>query len=480
MTSVASNSNSAPSELGTVAHADATFPADAVNTVVHRLRRTFDTGRTGSARWRERQLDALSRLLSENAKQIQAALATDLGRPAADAWLADIAAVQLEIKTARRNLKKWMGETKVRLPLSQLPGVGRIRREPLGVVLIIGPWNYPFYLTLGPLVGALAAGNCAVIKPSEYAAASSALLAQLIPRYMDADAVEVVEGSVPETAAVIDQRVDHIFFTGSPAVGQRIMAAAAPHLTPVTLELGGKSPVIVTDDADIEVAARRIIWAKLMNSGQTCIAPDYVLVAKSVAPALINAMIDTLARFRPGPDSALPILDRRQFDRIVALLANHGGTVVSGGGVDESAVTIEPTIILDPSVTAPVMQEEIFGPVLPVIPVDTLDHAIDFIRGREKPLAVYLFSPSRRAANRVIAETSSGGVVVNHIGLHCMAPNLPFGGVGNSGMGSYHGRWGFETFSHRKSLVSTKTRPDLPILYPPVTALKERILRLFF
>ncbi|MCS4255991.1 aldehyde dehydrogenase (NAD+) [Rhodococcus erythropolis] len=448
--------------------------------VVEQLRTTFDSGRTTAAAWRHQQLAQLSRLLSENEKQIAAALATDLGRPAADAWLADIGAVQVEIKTARRNLGKWMSDSRVRLPLAQFPGVGKIHPEPLGVALIIGPWNYPFFLTLGPLVGAIAAGNCAVIKPSEYAPASSALLARLVPRYLDQNAICVVEGAVRETAALIDQRVDHIFFTGSPAVGKRIMAAAAPHLTPVTLELGGKSPVIVTDDADIEVAARRIIWAKLMNSGQTCITADYVLVSKTVAPALIDKMIATLAQFRPDASTGLPILDGRQLDRVAALLENPGGTVVCGGSIDETAGTIEPTIIVNPHLDSPVMQEEIFGPVLPVIQVDDLDEAIKFVRDREKPLAVYLFSASKQSASRVVSETSSGGVVINHIGLHCMAPNLPFGGVGNSGMGAYHGRWGFETFSHRKSVVSTKTRPDLPILYPPVTALKQRILRLFF
>ncbi|GAA5108441.1 aldehyde dehydrogenase family protein [Haloechinothrix salitolerans] len=453
---------------------------DQIGSDVARLRRTFDGGRTRSVGWRVRQLEALSGLLSRHEREIAAALQRDLGRPAADAWLADIAAVQVEITTAKRNVKKWMADKKVRMPWTQWPAKGRVHREPLGLVVIIGPWNYPFYLALGPLVGVLAAGNCAVIKPSELAPASSRLLADLLPRHLDSDAVAVVEGGAVEVSSIIEQRVDHIIFTGGPTAGRKVMAAAAAHLTPVTLELGGKSPVIVTAEADIEVAARRIVWAKLMNSGQTCIAPDHILVSRSVTSQLVEAIVGTLAEFRANEAGGLPIVDRRQFDRIALLMKDHGGQVICGGGSDSDALTFEPTIILDPDLDAPVMRDEIFGPILPIVQVGDLDAALGFVRAREKPLALYLFSSSQAEAARVVGESSSGGVVVNHMGLHCMTPALPFGGVGNSGMGAYHGKWGFDTFSHRKAVLATRTRPDLPLLYPPVSKLKGWILRRLF
>jgi aldehyde dehydrogenase (NAD+) len=452
-----------------------------ISATVDGLRRTFATGRTHSYEWRRCQLRDLARLLSENEEEIKAALAADLGRPAGDAWLADIAATQLELKHVLRRLKSWMRDTRGTLPLAQQPGSGRVHREPLGVVLVIGPWNYPFQLTLGPLIGVLGAGNCAVIKPSELAPASSHLVAQLIPRYLDPDAVAVIEGAATTTTAIIAQGLDHVIFTGSPEVGKKIMAGAAQHLTPVTLELGGKSPVIVADDADIEVAARRIVWAKLMNSGQTCITADYVLVSRKVLPEFVNALTDTLARFQKASGrKALPIVNRRQFDRLSKLLADHDGNIVAGGATNTEKLTIEPAIIVGPDPSSSVMQDEIFGPLLPVVAVDDVDDAIQFVRSRPKPLAIYVFSQSAAIADKVMTQTSSGGLVVNHIGLHAMASALPFGGVGNSGMGAYHGRWGFETFSHRKAVVTKTTRPDPALLYPPETKLKQRVLRRFF
>ncbi|NMN96701.1 aldehyde dehydrogenase family protein [Antrihabitans stalactiti] len=477
MTSAA-NTSDAPSPIATL---PGDTPSDVVAAVVAERRRTFDTGRTHSLQWRRRQLQALSRLLDDNESEIVEALALDLGRPAADAWLADIGAIQLELKYVLRRLKSWMRDTRAVLPLVQQPGSGRVHREPLGVVLVIGPWNYPFYLTLGPLVGVLAAGNCAVIKPSELAPESARLIAELVPRYLDSDAVAVVEGGAATTTALLAQGFDHAFFTGSPEVGKKIMAGAAPHLTPVTLELGGKSPVIVTSDADIDVAARRIIWAKLVNSGQTCITPDYLLVSRDVLPKVVLALTTTLARFqKDSGTSALPIVNRRQFDRLSNLLVGHGGDIAAGGVTDPELLTIEPAIVVSPDPDSALMQDEIFGPLLPVVAVDGLDDAIQFVRARPKPLAIYLFSSSSKTADKVIARTSSGGVVVNHIGLHCMASALPFGGVGNSGMGAYHGHWGFETFSHRKAIVTKRTRPDPILLYPPVTDLKQRVLRWFF
>lgn len=452
----------------------------AVPETIARLRAAFAAGRTKPHAWRKRQFDGLLRLLAEREDDIAAALAEDLGRPAADAWLADVAAIVTEVKYAAKKLAGWMRDTRVPLPVSQLPGKGLIRWEPLGVVLVIGTWNYPFYLTLGPLVGALAAGNAVVIKPSEHAPASSQLLATLVPQYLDPEAVAVVQGEAEVTTALFEQKVDHALFTGSERIGTLVAQTAAKHLTPVTLELGGKCPLIVDQDADLDVTARRIVWAKLVNSGQTCITPDYVLAHQAVAEELVEKICATLAKFRAGEPAAQPIVNERQFDRLAGLLTGHGGRVVAGGGTDRSSVAIEPTVIVDPKPDAEVMGEEIFGPILPVITVESLTAAIEFVRSRPKPLALYLFGSSKAARDRVLAETTSGGVVVNHIGLHCMAPQLPFGGVGSSGMGSYHGRYGFETFSHRKAVVVKSARPDPPLLYPPHSAWKMRILRKFF
>jgi aldehyde dehydrogenase (NAD+) len=356
-----------------------------------------------------------------------------------------------------------------------------VQYDPLGVVLVIGPWNYPVYLSLAPLVAAVAAGNCAVIKPSELAPATSAVLARLVPEYLDPAAVRVVEGDAAVTQALLAEGFDHVLFTGGTEVGKKIMAAAAPTLTPVTLELGGKSPVIVASDADIDVAARRIAWVKLLNSGQTCIAPDYVLAERSIADELVEKIVANLSEFRSGEtDPSLPIVNQRQFDRLVSLISTTDGKVVTGGGFDEAALRIEPTIIVDPSPTDPVMADEIFGPILPVLTVDSLDSAAEFVNSKPKPLALYLFTASRIVAKALIDRIPSGGAVVNHVAMHCLVPQLPFGGVGASGMGAYHGRWGFEAMSHRRSVLAKRAKPDLRLVYPPYTDRAVKLMRRVF
>ena len=363
------------------------------------VRRVFATGRTRSLRWRLSQLEAIERLCDEREADIAAALHADLGRPAVEAWLGDIASTKGEAAYARKHLKKWMRRQRQPLPLAQWPGRGWIQHDPLGVVLIIGPWNYPVYLSLGPLVAAVAAGNCAVLKPSELAPATSAMLARLVPLYLDADAVRVVEGDGQTTQDLLAQGFDHALFTGGTAIGKKIMAAAAPTLTPVTLELGGKSPVIVAADADLDVAARRIAWVKLMNSGQTCIAPDYVLAHRSIAAELTTRIVANVKAFRADDDSrGMRIVNPRQFDRLVSLIESSTGSVVTGGGFDRSSLTIEPTVIVDPSPDDAVMGDEIFGPVLPVITVESTTAAIDFVNRRPKPLALYVFTASRQLA----------------------------------------------------------------------------------
>ncbi len=447
---------------------------------VARLRRTFASGRTRDLAWRTRQLAAIERLLAEREQEIAAALAADLGRSAHYAWLGDIAPSKAEAAFARRHLRHWARRRRTRLPLALQPGRAFYQYEPLGVVLIIGPWNYPVYLTLGPLIGAIAAGNCAVVKPSEHAPASSALLARLLPAYLDPDAVAVLEGDASVSQELLAAQVDHVLFTGGPEIGKKVMAAAAERLIPVTLELGGKSPVIIAGDGDVAVAARRVAWTKLLNSGQTCIAPDYVLVDEKLAEQFVAELTATVETFQQGEPAAQRIVSPRQLERIAGLLTGAGGTVALGGGVDREAQAIEPTVIVSPDPAAPLMTEEIFGPVLPVLPVASVDAAIEFVNSRPKPLALYLFTGSGDIKRRVLESTSSGGVVINHLTMHCLVPQLPFGGVGNSGMGAYHGEWGFQTFSHRKAVLSKPARPDPSLLYPPYTEAKKKIMRRFF
>jgi aldehyde dehydrogenase (NAD+) len=445
------------------------------------LRQVFATGRTRGLRWRLSQLEAIERLCDEREADIAAALHADLGRPAVEAWLGDIASTKGEAAFARKHLKKWMRRRRQPLPLAQLPGRCWVQYDPLGVVLIIGPWNYPVYLTLAPLVAAVAAGNCAVLKPSELAPATSALLARLVPLYMDAEAVRVVEGDGQTTQELLAQGFDHALFTGGTTVGKKIMAAAAPTLTPVTLELGGKSPVIVAADADLDVAARRIAWVKLMNSGQTCIAPDYVLADRSISRELTDRIVANIKAFRADEHGhGMRIVNPRQFDRLVSMIESTTGSVIAGGGFERSTLTIEPTVILDPSPDDDVMADEIFGPVLAVLTIESATAAIDFINRRPKPLALYVFTSSRQSARNLINRIPSGGAVVNHVAMHCLVPQLPFGGVGASGMGAYHGRWGFEAFSHRRAVLSKSTRPDPMLVYPPYTDRALKIMRKLF
>jgi aldehyde dehydrogenase (NAD+) len=445
------------------------------------LRQTFATGRTRELRWRLAQLEAIERLCDEREADIAAALHADLGRPVVEAWLGDVASTKGEAAYARKHLKKWMRRRRQPLPLAQLPGRCWVQYDPLGVVLIIGPWNYPVYLSLAPLVAAVAAGNCAVLKPSELAPATSALLARLVPLYLDSEAVRVVEGDGQTTQDLLAQGFDHALFTGGTDIGKKIMAAAAPTLTPVTLELGGKSPVFVAADADLDVAARRIAWVKLMNSGQTCIAPDYVLAERSIATDLTDRIVANIKAFRADDNGlGMRIVNPRQFDRLVSLIESTTGAVVAGGGFERSTLTIEPTVILDPPPDDAVMADEIFGPVLPVLTIESASAAVDFINRRPKPLALYVFTSSRQLARNLIDRIPSGGAVVNHVAMHCLVPQLPFGGVGASGMGAYHGRWGFEALSHRRAVLAKSTRPDPMFVYPPYTDRALRIMRKLF
>ena len=455
--------------------------ATEVAEVFELLSHSFASGRTRGIGWRIDQLRGIERMVNEHEAELLQAMADDFGKPRFEAWMTDLMPVAVEASHTAKHLARWMRPRWVWPGKANLPGRSWTVAEPKGTVLIIAPWNYPVQLALSPLVAAVAAGNTVVLKPSELAPATSAALARLIPRYLDPEGVVVVEGAVEVSTALLELPFDHLFFTGSTTVGKVVMAAAARHLSSVTLELGGKSPVVVTADADIDIAARRITFGKLLNAGQTCIAPDYVLVERPVADRLVDGLVTAMAAMEgadPGT-TRTRIVNDRHLARLESLLADSGGTVATGGAVDHAERWIDPTVVVDPDPGSPLMSEEIFGPILPVITVDSVDDAIAFINGRDKPLALYLFTGSRATEQEVVRSTTSGGVCINHTVMHFMVPELPFGGVGASGIGAYHGRSGFDELSHRKAVLRRGIRPDLALTYPPFTEAKERLLRRF-
>jgi len=448
------------------------------------LRATFSSGLTKDLAWRCRQLDGLLGLLGAEEAQLIRALKNDLGRPAAEAFMSDVAAVRAEVRVLRRGLRRWAAPERVRVPRTIWPARARVLREPVGVVLVVAPWNYPVNLVLVPLAAAIAAGNCVVAKPSELAPETSAVLAQLLPRYLDHRGVAVVEGGAEATQSLIGAGVDHVFFTGSPAVGRAVLAAAAPSLTPVTLELGGKSPAIVLGDADLKTAAEKIVWGRFLNAGQTCLAPDFVLVDRRVEADFVAACCTALVRFF-GPDPKTSpdygrLVDERHARRLLGLLESSGGEMAAGGEVDSPARYAAPTLLRNPSPDAPVMQEEIFGPILPIIGIDGPADAIAFLRPRPAPLATYLFTASRAEADALVAATRSGAVCLNATLQHFAVSNLPFGGLGESGSGRYHGRAGYETLSNHRALLERPAWGDASTLaYPPYRRWKTALLRRF-
>ncbi len=445
-------------------------PVTDAEAIVDRLRRHFDSGVTRPYRWRATQLRALRRLILENQGAIKDALHSDLGKPTAEVVITDTGPVIGEIEYALHRLRLWMRPRRVRPPLVLLPARARVLREPRGVVLIISPWNYPVNLLLSPLVGALAAGNTVILKPSEVAAATSSLLARLIPQYLDSEAVAVVEGGAAVVGDLLDQHLDHIFFTGSERVGRIVAAAAARSLTPVTLELGGKSPVYVDKTVDLAVAARRIMWGKLINSGQTCVAPDYLLATLQVAGELVPHLERAVQHMYGEDPVASPdycdIATVGHAERLARLLV--GQPISFGGTADVGARRIAPTVVDGADPASPLMQEEIFGPILPIVHVASSREALDFIRARPKPLALYLFSRDPSVRTAFAEETSSGALGIGFPTAHLGVPGLPFGGVGASGIGAYHGERSFMTFTHEKAVLDKPLHPDTASLaYPP-------------
>jgi aldehyde dehydrogenase (NAD+) len=453
-------------------------PVGEIAGIVDRTRDVFRSGTTLPLEWREKTLRRLKALLVERAAELEDALATDLGKPAFEAFGTDTGFTLVDIDHTLAHLRSWAALRSVPTPLNFQPASSRVIREPVGVVCVIAPWNYPVQLTLAPLVAAIAAGNTAVVKPSEVAPATASAMGRLLEA-LGTDAVSVVQGGVPETTELLAQRFDHVFYTGNGTVGRIVMRAAAEHLTPVTLELGGKSPAIVTARADLAVAAKRLAWGKFINAGQTCVAPDYVLVERPAHDELVDRLAGAITEFygpdpQRSPDFARIVSDRH-LRRLEKFLTS--GVVATGGTVDPGDRYVAPTVLTEVTRDDPVMQEEIFGPILPVIAVDSIDTAVSFVEAGDKPLALYVFSGDDTEVDRVLAGTSSGGVCVNGTVLQLSNPALPFGGVGESGMGAYHGESGFLTFSHEKAVFQRSTRIDPPILYPPYTTGKFTLLR---
>lgn len=439
----------------------------------------FESGSTRSYAFRCEQLRRLRAAVQEGEAELTAALKADLGKPDLEGYVSEIGFVYAEIRHTLRHLRRWMRPEPAPTPLPLHPSRSYVVKEPLGQVLIIGPWNYPINLMLAPLVGAIAAGNVAVIKPSELALHTSRAVARLIAATFPPEYVAVLEGGVDVAEALLAEPWDHIFFTGSTTVGRIVARAAAEHLTPVTLELGGKSPCIVDREIDIAVSARRIAWGKFFNAGQTCVAPDYLLVHADVKEQLLSALTAQISTFF-GPDPRQSkdyarIINERHFDRLVGLLG--AGRLLAGGQHDRAERYISPTVLVDVPLTAPVMQEEIFGPILPVLTYRSLDEAIAVVRRFPKPLSLYLFSTNKETHQRVLADLSFGGGCINNTLVHLSNPHLPFGGVGPSGMGAYHGRHSFDTFSHRKAIVHTSLAVDLPVRYQPYRKENLKLVR---
>jgi aldehyde dehydrogenase (NAD+) len=446
---------------------------------VTELHLTFSTGRTKDLSWRITQLTKLKGLLTEHEAEFITALQQDLHKSEQEAWTSEIGFVLSDIDHTLKHLSAWSKPRKVSTPLFVQPGKSYLLPEPLGTVLIIGAWNYPLQLVVAPLVAAIAAGNCAIVKPSELSMASATLLATLVPQYLDTQAYKVVTGAVQETTELLQQRFDHILYTGGEGVAKIVMRAAAEHLTPVTLELGGKCPCIVDSNTDLTVSASRIVWSKWMNTGQTCVAPDYVIVEKAFADTLVAALTSKIKAFygddaRQSPDYGR-IINERHFARLASYLDKQN--IVYGGQLDAANKYISPTIVLSPSLDSPVMQEEIFGPILVIITVENIQQAINIVNSRPKPLALYLYTKNTDFEQQVLQQTSAGNVGINDGMMFMANPNLPFGGVGNSGMGAYHGQFGFDTFSHLKTVLKRSFLFDVALRYPPFSQTKLNWLK---
>ena len=451
-----------------------------ISAITARQRRFFNTGVTLDVSYRTAALKRLLKLVIEHEDELAAALRQDLGKSPTESYMCEIGMVRSELRWLLGRMKRLTRDRRVSTPLHQFPARSFRRPTPYGVTLIMSPWNYPVLLTLGPLADALAAGNTAVVKPSAYAPATAHLLARLLGSIFPAAFVEVIEGGREENQWLLQEKFDYIFFTGSPAVGRTVLSQAAKHLTPVTLELGGKSPCIVHSSADLASAARKIVFGKFLNCGQTCVAPDYVLCEESVKDEFLRLLRLEVHR-QYGKEykynlSYGRIVSKKHFDRLLGLM--DGKKIFLGGGSHRESLRMEPTILTDVTWEDAVMQEEIFGPILPVLTFRTAEEIVDILRDRPKPLAFYLFARDKALIRRLTTRCQFGGGCINDVVVHLASSELSFGGVGESGMGSYHGQAGFDTFTHYKSILQNR-KPDLPMRYQPYSNWAEKLIRMF-
>jgi len=455
---------------------------DLIKKIIREQRDFFASHKTKSLYFRIDALKKLKKIIKSNELQIAEALYKDLKKPEFEAFTAEIGMVYDEINFHLKNLKKWIKPKKVKTHIAFFPAKSLIYPEPFGVVLIISPWNYPFQLLISPLVGAVSAGNCAILKPSEVSPNTSAVIEKIINNNFDSGYIYAFSGGVDVNKALLAEKFDYIFFTGSTNVGKIVMEAASKNLTPVTLELGGKSPCIIDKDANLEISAKRIAWGKYMNAFQTCVAPDYLFIHKNIKDRFIELLKKNIKEFfSDNPRESCDyckIISERHFDRLIKLTKN--GKILEGGETDRKSLYISPTIIDRLKFSDPVMQEEIFGPILPVFEFDALDDAVSYINKNPKPLALYYFSENRKNQEKVLKETSSGGGCINDVVTHVATPYLPFGGVGESGIGIYHGRKSFEAFTHYKSIMKQTTKFDMDVKYPPYNDKKLKFVKMIY
>lgn len=439
------------------------------NMVLESQRKYFHSGETKDVTFRIKQLVRMYQWINMNEEIIMYALKKDLNKSPFEAYATEIGIIKEELRYTIKNLKKWSKTKCVKTPITQFPAKSFIYQEPYGIVLIMSPWNYPFQLTIAPLIGAISAGNCAVLKPSAYSANTSAVIYRMIKEVFSPSYVDVIQGGRAENEALLNQKFDYIFFTGSGDVGKIVLEKAAKNLTPVSLELGGKSPCIVDETADIKLAAKRIIWGKLLNAGQTCVCPDYILVHRDAKEKLIKQMERMICKMYGKDPINSPdypkMINEKHFLRVRGLL--EGESIVTGGNVNESTLQIAPTILDNITWNSPVMQEEIFGPILPILVFDALSDVVQWVNTKPKPLALYFFTKNKERENYILSNISYGGGCINDTIVHLGTSHLPFGGIGASGMGAYHGKASFNTFSHGKSIMKKSLLIDIPLRYAP-------------
>lgn len=453
-----------------------------IEKLVQHQRKYYDTGITRSYEFRRKALNRLERIIRQMEPEIERALKHDLNKSSFESYMTEIGMTLSELRYAKQHLSTWMKEKQVPTPLTQFLGKSYVTSEPYGVVLVMSPWNYPFMLCMEPLIGAIAAGNCCVVKPSNYAPEISSVIKKLLQRAFPEKYAAVIEGGREENSRLLEQKFDYIFFTGGVTVGKLVMEKAAAHLTPVTLELGGKSPCIVEKTANLKVAAKRLVFGKFLNAGQTCVAPDYVLVQREVKDVFLGYVVFWIEKmYGKGlerKETYPKIINEKHFKRICALMEQE--EIIVGGTKDEHTLQIAPTVLNHVTKEAPVMQEEVFGPILPVLEFTSIEEAEQFVRERPKPLALYLFTRDTQIEKRIVKNISFGGGCVNDTVIHLATPRMGFGGVGDSGMGNYHGEESFRTFSHRKSIVKKANWIDIPLRYVPYTKRGEKLLHFIF